>query len=439
MFTLFKNSLTNKPLHKWTGDKNLSEATVLIECPHALHTPEEVQQYKYRIALSLQEGLIPILTPQLVENEETNDLYLKYAKYLWSWNNGEVQVINGQYHQLSSELKIISQSKQLIGLFSSGSTGEPKLVWQSIDNYKHAAMRSTELLRITSNTTALSALPCYHNGGFLNLVRQDLYPHNLHIVKYNDLIPFWKKLRPDLIIGVPTQLQQALNEIEDLSRQSFYCGGAALNHNLWNDALERGMKIFGTYGLSESCGAILYKMNPHEGHRPLKDVEVSLSDQSTLQFNCPSNACAIQRNNQIYIPQGPWITADMATIDSQGKVFINARADQTIISSGENIDPKEIENLVNKFLKENHISTHFQVLGMPDPIKGAVPIIMIEGLELWKSERRDNLIAYLRRGLSPLKKPRFLIQGISPEKGIKVTPFEARLAFDRQKVGIWKV
>ncbi len=440
MGILFGNSLTHTlppSLIKENGF-NAGE-TILIECPHTLNSDQKVERFKFRIALSLKHKLIPLLSPEHLESDHSNSVYKSYAKYTWSWSDEEIEHTQGIHSTLNEELRNITPSKDLIGLFTSGSSGSPKLIWHSIDHYEHAALRSAKLLGISRDKTLLSALPCYHNGGFLNLVRADLYNHKLTIVSHHDLVKNWKEHSPDFIVGVPTQLQQGLNSIKNIKGQTFYCGGAALDHELWKDALTAGMRVLATYGLTESCGAILYKLRPDDLYQCLEGVKASVSPAGTLQFICPSNAHAIQNELGLNLGSSPWITADRASLGPQGQIQILGRNDDMIICSGENIDPKEIEIVTRAFLKSQAITTQIQVIGMPDAIKGSIPILMIEALELWKDAQRDELIQYLRTHLSPLKKPRFLMHGIFPERGIKITPEQVRANFDKAEIGVWKV
>lgn len=404
----------------------------LIECPHSLSSEKEIARYQKRIDFCFQHKSIPLLMPELSKGSSP---YLAYADFLWRWDQDKPEEISGEYD--SPPLEII-ESDPLIGLFTSGSSGSPKLIWHRLSHYHQAAKRSANLLGIKKSTKLLSALPCYHNGGFLNLIRAKVIPHSLTISPHKELIPTWKELRPDIVVGVPTQLQQALEQIDDLNGTTFYCGGAALDSGLWQQALERGMKVYGTYGLTESCGAILYKENPTAAYKALEGIEISLSPKNHLQFTSPSNALAIQVGSKITSAQVPWVTADLAAIDSAG-VHILGRSDQIILCSGENISPQEILNYTQAFLTDHHVNGQIQVVGMPDKVKGQIPVVLIAGLENWEQGLRNQLIHSLREGMSPLQRPRFLMGTLNPTKGIKITPADVRSAYDQQSTEIWKV
>jgi len=413
--------------------------TCLIECPHTL-TSQESPLYLAKLSYCFSRGLVPILLPEGIA--QSSNQYFSFGSYIWPWKSSFMK--NPFFTFLSEDLKkefirTYENKDPALGLFTSGSTGQPKIIWHRISHYIHAAKRSQRLLKTNPKSQVLSALPCYHNGGFLNLVRKEIFPHQLELVSHHDLIPTWRDGDFDIVIGVPTQLALAIKEFTPSHQVLFYCGGASLNESLWEKAQQKKINVVATYGLTESCGAILFSQSPHLGFEPMEEVKVSIQPDHTLSFEGPSNAFAYQSGNTIQFVTGAWSTQDLAEFNDKGNIILKGRKDQTIICSGENIDPAEIVKSVQSFLKKHNFSNPFSVIPIDDPIKGQIPILAIDQLHLWTNGERELLIDYLRQHLSPLKKPRFLMSYLTPVQGIKVTQKQWNDAFTEGKVMKWKI
>ena len=440
MSTIFKQYL---PLQTHNSDtfnaqEIIPHSCILIECPHSFTTEEDRNLYASQIAFALSLELIPLLAPQ-----GSVDSLSLYAPYIWPLEENSFH-LNKDANRLSSflvqmNLQFTGSHNSLIGLFTSGTTGKPKLIWHTLQNYIHSAKRSAKLLNLETHSKVLSALPCYHNGGLLNLIRHDLYPHELKICSHKDLLDQWDQMAPDIVVGVPTQLQQALSSKVIKEGQTFYCGGAALNEQLWQNALDQNIRVIGTYGLTESCGAILYKLNPNDLYSPMQDVKISTHSKAQLCFDSNSNALAYQQEKKLHFYKTPLETADQIEIDSQGRVMIKGRSDQIIICSGENIDPLEISLCAQTFLSEQKIVAQIQVLPLDDEVKGQIPVLIVNGINSWTDQEREAFIQYLKEKLSPLKRPRFILDYSTPEKGIKLTSGDITTIFSNPELKKWKV
>jgi acyl-CoA synthetase (AMP-forming)/AMP-acid ligase II len=101
------------------------------------------------------------------------------------------------------------------------------------------------------------------------------------------------------------------------------------------------------------------------------------------------------------IRDGWYYTGDIATVDEDGYIFLLERKNDMIISGGENIYPKEVENVLYSHPAINEAA----VLGVPDDHWGEsvkALIILHEGEVLTEAE----VIAYCKQHLAGYKKPR---------------------------------
>jgi acyl-CoA synthetase (AMP-forming)/AMP-acid ligase II len=100
--------------------------------------------------------------------------------------------------------------------------------------------------------------------------------------------------------------------------------------------------------------------------------------------------------------KGGWLhTGDMGYMDENGYIFIMDRSKDMIISGGENIYPREIEEVIIKHPSVREVA----VIGIPDPKWGeAVKAVvsLVEG----KSVMEDELIAFCKDNMASFKKPK---------------------------------
>ncbi|MBC97612.1 MAG: hypothetical protein CME63_07680 [Halobacteriovoraceae bacterium] len=450
--------------------------TLLIECPHQLEgylhprtsqhqengkrVYSPIHRFMQRISWAMENNWVPILLSELPpKHTQEHRHQLQFGALLWRWQSETWELnprFNSQIPQLQNfiEKALNSEKLKLIGLFSSGSTGPSKLIFQSLENYLASAKRSAKLLNLNSSTQVLSALPCYHNGGLLNLIRADLYGHPLLITGHKELLPQWKKSAPDIIIGVPTQLLGGIEENSALPTQTFYSGGAAIGAELLKKA-QKLLRVIPTYGLTESCGALLYQDlyqdNNTTGFQPMDQVDFKIVNQR-LSIRCPSLAHAIFSyhpkknpawNHHLYDGNQFFTTNDRANLSGDGHIEILGRTDQVMICSGENINPQEIADIINSYFKRREIIAQFQIMAIDDEVKGQIPVALIDGLEQWKSELRDELrdelVMELRQHLSPLKRPRYLISQPPIQSGIKLTHSEFNRLWKNGELIYWKI
>lgn len=94
-------------------------------------------------------------------------------------------------------------------------------------------------------------------------------------------------------------------------------------------------------------------------------------------------------------------TGDLCSMDHRGYCRVEGRLRDMIIRSGENIYPKEIEEL----LFRHPAVAETAVVGVPDTRRGEEIVAFIRPAA-GQSPREEDLFAYCRENLSPQKTPR---------------------------------
>ncbi len=96
-------------------------------------------------------------------------------------------------------------------------------------------------------------------------------------------------------------------------------------------------------------------------------------------------------------------TGDVGTIDEQGFITLVDRSKDMIISGGENVYPKEIENA----LYGHPAVAECAVFGIPDEKWGEVPAAFIQ-LKAGMAATREEFVAHCEEHLARFKRPRYL-------------------------------
>ncbi len=135
--------------------------------------------------------------------------------------------------------------------------------------------------------------------------------------------------------------------------------------------------------------------------RPVKPGEigeiVSRGDNLMLEYyNEPKQTAAFFK-----LGDGWGWSGDVGVIDADGFVTLVDRSKDMIISGGENVYPKEIENA----LYEHPAVAECAVFGIPDPKFGEVPIAYVH-LRNGQHVEADALIAHCAQHLARFKRPR---------------------------------
>ena len=218
---------------------------------------------------------------------------------------------------------------------TSGSTGTPKEIGITSAALLASVRASNKFLKATKGQTWSLLLPLTHIAGINVLVRSielESEPIDLrnHVGTYPDA---------DFTAIVPTQLFNALNGDADLlshlkGTKAVLVGGAALSEELRSQGIASGINIITTYGMTETCGGCVYNGEALDG------VNFELTEDQRVKISGPVLA-------DVENESGWFLTQDIGEI-LDGKLKVIGRADDVIITGGENISLSAIESELNK-------------------------------------------------------------------------------------------
>ncbi len=266
-------------------------------------------------------------------------------------------------------------------VYTSGTTGRPKGVMHGHANDVAIAMNCVMEYGLTHNDVALHIAPLYHVGG----MQAFFIPHmmvggtNVVLGRYEALaaLAAIQAERATTLFAVPAQIQEMLgNErfgaFDVKSLRMITTGGAAISAATMERTIrEFCPNIFNGYGMTEasltlllhpedalshlgSCGKPTLisgcRIVAHEPGREVAPGDVAAPDEiGQLIVRGPQVMLGYWNNpfeTARKIKAGWLYTGDLMSKDPEGYYHFHGRADDMIVSGGENIYPREVEEVL---------------------------------------------------------------------------------------------
>ena len=288
-------------------------------------------------------------------------------------------------------------------LYSGGTSGLPKGICLSDQNFNACAMQAREAIEqpLEPGLTMLSCMPCFHGFG-LGI--------NLHTVLIHGacciLMPNFNgksyakmliKKKPNFIAGVPTIFEALLHipslEGADLScLKGMFCGGDSLSVELKRkvDAFLKehnaSIQVREGYGLTECVTASC--LTPKDTYRersiglpfpdttycivkPGTDEMVANGEEGEIILTGPSVMLGYLDNPEetastlrVLSDGRTWLyTGDLGYMDDDGYVYYRQRIKRMIITNGYNVYPGQVENVIDGCPEVSYSC----VIGVKDP------------------------------------------------------------------------
>lgn len=246
-----------------------------------------------------------------------------------------------------------------LALATSGSSGQPKAVLLT-ENAIHSSARAVcQRLEISANDMWLCCLPLFHIGGLAILHRCAVSGASLLLHDKFDPLRVLQDIQRyhiTCISLVPSMLQRLL-EAQDCSLlpkslRIALIGGAALPEKLAEQAIKSGWPICPTYGMTETCSMVAVCYPPPkswmagQAGQALEHLDIGFGEEQRILVRGNSIMEGYAYPDSPFIPQpsGVWLeSGDAGYLDTQGQLVVQGRLDNIIISGGENIHPRQVE------------------------------------------------------------------------------------------------
>lgn len=248
-------------------------------------------------------------------------------------------------------------------IYTSGTTGDPRGIMLSHRAFLEAIKIATNASGYKAEDSMLALLPYTHVFALVDSGLFQLYNYSTVVIcnSFNpvDIMGVLVKHRVNHIIAVPRLAelfamglsQQPRLKLEGLT---LIIGGAAPSKEVIRTLHKSGITVYQGFGMTETAaGILLGKDSPIESvGKPDHGVEIIIDkdedeEAGELLIKTPSIFSGVFGRPDLYsemFVNGYFKTGDIASIDSDGFVYIKGRAKEIIItSSGLNIYPDELE------------------------------------------------------------------------------------------------
>ena len=313
-------------------------------------------------------------------------------------------------------------------IYTSGTTGRPKGVMLDHANIATTADLIVSWFEMTGDTRSLLVLPLFHvNGIMVSVVSPLLAGGSAFVAERFQAASFWatvEQVRPTFFSAVPTIYALLVSRPgpppDTRSLRFVICGAAPMPRQLIGEFEKRfGVPVVEGYGLSECT--VVCTLNPLHGLRkagsvglPMPGVDVGVVDAADTLLPAGQAGEVVVRGPNVMrgylgrpdetaeVLRGGWLhTGDVGRFDDDGYLTLVDRVKDLIIRGGENIYPKEIEDV----LYAHPAVLEAAVVGQPDPVFGEQPVAFV-ALRPGFTVEPGELIEHCRPSLARYKMPR---------------------------------
>lgn len=253
---------------------------------------------------------------------------------IWAAGNAAFPIDQRLPHAAKEELcsamrvgESVSPGDALL-LSTSGSTGTPKGVLLTHDAVAASAEATSSRLGVKSNDHWLACLPLSHVGGLSVVTR------SLHLGTDLTVLPGFDAEAVDessatLISLVPT----ALPRIDTGRFRTIVLGGS-------HPPADRPANTVTTYGMTETGSGVVYEGIPLDG------VEVRIDDSDEIWLRGPMLLREYRDGSNPLDGSGWLATGDIGRWLGDGRLHVDGRSSDLIITGGENVWPESVEAIL---------------------------------------------------------------------------------------------
>jgi long-chain acyl-CoA synthetase len=313
-------------------------------------------------------------------------------------------------------------------LYTGGTTGVPKGVMLTHENINLSAHNVAFVERSTEADRALCFLPLNHVFGQMHIMNATVLSAGclelLPSFNLDEVLDILKMGRVTKLFAVPTVYTRLLTMagLRERLGKVRYCFSAAASLpaeiiHQWKEMT--GIDISEGYGMTESASAVTY--NHYYRHvagsvgETVPGVEVLIRDMNGAGLGTDQEGEICIKGHNImkgyldnpsetegaFWPDGWYRSGDVGILDKDGYLFIVDRIKDMIITGGENVYPREVEEVLYTMPEVQECA----VVGVPDREWGervVAFIVMRQGHNL----DIPAMKSFLKSRLSPFKVPK---------------------------------
>ena len=240
-------------------------------------------------------------------------------------------------------------------LFTSGSTGEPKLVSLKWENFNSSALAWGAMIPFKSNELYLCCIKLYHIAGLSIISRSLIYGMQVILLDYynsHTITSVGTTLKPKYISIIPKMFYDLVDDPDGLYFLSrlgvIILGGDIIHNDLIDFSIKNNLNLFISYGMTETasgvCGQWVNSKNykKYSIGRPFPGVDLNIHDSGCLEI---SGKMVASNNSDLTLKKNKHLSSDLVEIDGDGFLYFKGRNDNIALSGGKKIYIKKVEKV----------------------------------------------------------------------------------------------
>jgi acyl-CoA synthetase (AMP-forming)/AMP-acid ligase II len=317
--------------------------------------------------------------------------------------------------------------KGRVVILTSGTTGTPKGAARKQPDSLEPAAALFSKIPLKAREVTMIAAPMFHSWGFAHFTLALPLSSTLVLRRRfdpEDTLKAVAEHRASVLAVVPVMLQrimelpeETIERYDTTSLRVIALSGSALPGELAIRAMDTfGDVLYNLYGSTEVAWATIatptdLRAAPGTAGRPPMGTTVRLLDCEGREVPRGQSGRIFVANEMVFdgytggggkeIVRGLMSTGDVGRLDEQGRLFVEGRDDEMIVSGGENVFPREVEDL----LADHQDIEEAAVIGVEDPEFGQrlkAFVVPRNG----KALSAEDVKEYVKNNLARYKVPR---------------------------------
>ncbi|MEN8662797.1 MAG: AMP-binding protein [Lentimonas sp.] len=293
-----------------------------------------------------------------------------------------------------AEIRDLSEGAILVP--TGGSTGGVKLAIHSIQSLRAACAGVQDFIG-GGVINSCCLLPLYHVSGLMQLLRS-FYSGGR--IRFDDT-----EVKDYCVSYVPTQLQRALSDPRRIQKlvtaRAVFVGGGPLSDSIAEQARGLALPIVPVYGMTETAAMVAaipaaeFLQNATCGAVAISAARIEIDPDKRIRIHSSALFSGYHGRPSLDLADG-YLTEDEGFLDAEGRLHVLGRIDRLIISGGEKIDPREVEQALLKIDSVQQVL----VIGAPSEEWGqqvvafCVPSLGQKLSDDWRTQLKLNLANY---------------------------------------------
>jgi fatty-acyl-CoA synthase len=315
-------------------------------------------------------------------------------------------------------------------ILTSGTTGTPKGALRKPPESVEPAAAVFSSIPLHALETTVIAAPLFHSWGFGHLMLSLPLSSTIVVRRRFDPEQTLRAVaehRASALVVVPVMLQRMLElpaetlaQYDLSSLRVIASSGSALPGELANRVMDAfGDVLYNLYGTTEVAWATIaspsdLRAAPGTAGRPPRGTVVKLLDEQGREVKQGETGRIFIANSFVFegytdgggkeVVSGLTHTGDVGHFDREGRLFVDGRDDEMIVSGGENVYPREVEDL----LAGHEAIEDVAVIGVNDQQFGQrlrAFVVARNGAKLTETQIKE----FVRQKLARFKVPRDVV------------------------------